>query len=78
MREEEETMGEEVARGDLEALFDEYELSGERVRMVHAMKKLRNMPPFFATLADEELVWVVAVATVDLPSNPSTSDLKFY
>jgi len=71
-------MGEEVARGDLEALFNEYELSDERVRMVHAMKKLRNMPSFFATLADEELVWAVAVATVDLPSDPSNSDLKFY
>lgn len=59
----------------LAPLFVEYNLSPEQRRVFHCMKQLRNMPSFFPDLADEEIVWAVAVASFDFPSSLSESDI---
>jgi len=60
------------------SVLDDYKLSNEQVRIFHVMKGLRNMPTSLDNLADEEIVWAVAVGTIDLPENPSNSDKCFY
>ena len=44
------------------------------------MKKLKNLPSSLTTLPDEQLVWAIAVATIDMPSSDTctASDIRFY
>lgn len=58
-------------------LLDKYQLSEEQQRLFHAMKNLRNMPSI-PSLSDEDILWAVAVGTVDMPESPTVSDIKFY
>lgn len=61
----------------LSTLFQEYQLSEEQRRICNAMKKrLRNKGTELDD--DEEIIWAVAVETIDMVEDPTASDLKFY
>ena len=59
-------------------LFNKYKLSEEQRRIFHLMKGLRNMPTSFADVDHEQLIWAVAVGTIDMPFSPTPSDIRFY
>jgi hypothetical protein len=61
----------------VQLLFDQYQLSEEQQRLFHVAKNLRNKPSI-PDLSDEDILWAVAVATVDMPASPTKSDIKFY
>ena len=62
----------------MEALFEKYQFSDLQRRAFDVVKKAKNMPSFMSEIDDEEIVWAVAIATFDMPSEPDEKDLKFY
>ena len=63
----------------MEELFQKYQLTDAQKDLVNGIKHIKNLPTFFQELDDDEqLIWVVAVATIDMPKVPTESDLKFY
>ena len=63
---------------DQTQLFETYGLSDHQLQFFRSVKKAKNMPDFFETLSDEEIIWAIAVSTADIPENPSEKDLQFY
>jgi hypothetical protein len=61
----------------VQILLDQYQLSEEQQRLFHAMKNLRNKPSI-PGLSNEDILWAVAVGTLDMPESPTKSDVKFY
>jgi len=67
----------------LDQLFETYGLSEAQCRAFHVVRAAKNMPSlemkrFVADLNDEEIVWAVAVATFDMPADPTVSELKSF
>ena len=62
----------------MDNLFEKYELSQFQIQAFHNVKKTPNMPSFMSKIDDEEIIWAVAVATFDMPPNPSDRDVIFY
>ena len=60
------------------SLLDEYQFNECQRELLKAIKEVRNMPESFANLDEEELIWAVAVETIDLPESPTASDKRFY
>lgn len=55
-------------------LLDKYQFSQQRRQIFHAIKAKKNLP----TVEAQEMVWAVAVATVDIPDDPTSSDMRYY
>eukprot|EP00930_Biecheleria_cincta_P007109 TRINITY_DN108249_c0_g1_i1.p1 TRINITY_DN108249_c0_g1~~TRINITY_DN108249_c0_g1_i1.p1 ORF type:complete len:502 (-),score=78.91 TRINITY_DN108249_c0_g1_i1:423-1928(-) len=67
----------QTTRGSaLAILFNEYNFSEEHRHVFHRMKRLRNMPSFFANLADEEIIWAIAVVSLDFSGSLSENDIQ--
>merc|ERR1712178_649471 len=63
----------------LDDLFLIYELSKTQKSMFENVKITKNMPSFFDSLSDEEIIWAILNATFDMSKDsPTESDIKFY
>ena len=67
----------------LEDLFKKYQLTPAQINAFNTIKTTKNMPDFFKTLSNEELIWSVCVATFDMPKDEKgqklhPNDIKFY
>ena len=58
-------------------LFETYEFSSHQQCAFQTIKCAKNMPTGFASWADEEIIWAVAVSTINMSRNTSAGDLKF-
>jgi len=67
----------------LEDLFKKYQLTPAQINAFNTIKTTKNMPDFFKTLPNEELIWCVCVATFDMRKDEqkaklTPNDIKFY
>jgi len=63
----------------MEDLFQKYQMTEAQKGLVNGIKNIKNLPTFIEEMDDvEQLIWVVAVATIDMPKEPTDNDLKFY
>lgn len=61
--------------------LEDYDLRPDQLILLKKMKELRNLPRNVKGWLDsheEELIWAVSVSTVDMPVEPTSSDMKFY
>lgn len=67
----------ETTKASLSDLFKEYQLSEEQQKICTYMKKrLSNTGTELDD--DEEIIWAVAVETIDMKPAPTPSDMRFY